>query len=285
MSSRRLLPVLHCTGNLAKVIIHFTLACLPEYLQDIARQTMLAISGKGKMDALYLREHRELVAHTAAQPSIFSRDLDVAFRIMLQLCQLVNASWRTSLADEDAAVRNGATVITRLSASILGPLYQEIKPLDPETKDAKVLSLYLHAPIAHLHHQVGPNRGAVAFVSNDLLEGHVRGIGRYTHNHGNNAFQAALMSDLAGLCHGTVKFCTPRSHPSSLIFTKYIHVCVCWKTLGVLGSDDFAALSTIGGESSELSVEHRAGGGELVFTLPISDHIDANKQKRLDSHG
>lgn len=285
MSSRLQLPVLHCTGNLAKVIIHFTFACLPEYLQDIARQTMLAISGKGKMDALYLREYRELVAHTAAQPSIFSRDLDVAFRIMLQLCQLVNASWRTSLADEDAAVRNGATVITRLSASILGPLYQEIKPLDPETKDAKVLSLYLHAPIAHLHHQVGPNRDAVAFVSDDLIEGHVRGIGRYTHNHGNNAPQAALMSDLAGLCDGTVKLSTPRSHPSSLIFTNYIHVCACWKTLGVLGSEDFAALATIVEESAELSVEHRAGGRELVFTLPLSDHVDANKQKRLDAHG
>lgn len=285
MSSRLQLPVLHCTGNLAKVIIYFILACLPESVGDEARSTMLAISGKGKIDALYLREFRELVAHTAAQPSIFSRDLDVAFVIMLQLCQLLNASWRASLADEKAAVRNGATDITRLCASILGPLYQEIKPLDPETKDAKVLSLYLHAPIAHLHHQVGLNRDAVAFVSDDLIEGHVRGIGRYTQNHGNNTSQAALMSDLAGLCEGTVKFSTPRSHPSSLIFTKHIHVCSCWKTLGVLGSDDFAALATIGEESSELSVEHRADGEELVFTLPLHDHVDENKAKRLDPRG
>lgn len=283
MSSSLQLPVLHCTGNLAKVIIYLILACLPESLQERARGTMLAISGKGKMDALYLREFRELVAHTAAQPSIFSGELDVAFVLLLQLCQLLNASWRTSLSDTTAIGRNGAAAITRLCASVLGPLYEEIKPLDPETKDAKVLSLYLHAPIAHLHHQVGPNRPAVAYVSDDLIEGHVRGVGRYTHNHGNNASQAALMSDLAGLCDGTVKFTTPRSHPSSLIFTKYMHVCACWKTFGVCGTDDFAALATIGDESSELVVERRAGGQELVFTLPLHDQVDVNKAKRLDS--
>lgn len=224
-------------------------------------------------------------AHTAARPSIFSRDLDVAFVISLQLCQLVNASWRTSLADEDKGVRSGAAVITRLPASILGPLYQEIKPLDPETKDAKVLTLYLHAPIADLHRQVGSNRGAVAFVSDDLIEGHVRGIGRYTHNHGNSASQAALTSDLAGLCDGTVRFFTPRSHPVSLIFTTYIHVCKCWKTLGVLGLDDFAALATIAEASPEVSVEYRFGGEEMLFTLPLHERVDANKTKRVDARG
>lgn len=285
LNSRLQLPVLHCTGTNAKAIVYFTLACLPEAVQTQARQTLLAITGKGTMDAIYLREFRELVAHAAAQPEIFSADLDVTFIVLLQLCQLVNASWRASLTDVDACSRAGAAAITRLAASIMGPLYEAVKPLDPETKDTKVKTLYLHAPIAHLHHQVASNRDDVAFVSDDNMEGHLRGVGRFMYNHGNNASQAALLSDLAGLCDATVKFATPRSHPSSLVFTKYVRVCACWKTLGVCGSDDFAALATVGEETPELAVERLRGGDELRFTLPLHDVVDANKARREDSSG
>lgn len=285
MSSRLPLPVLHCTGNLAKVMCHFPKACLPAVLQERARVTLLAITGKSDKDAIYLREFRELVAHGAARPENFSRDLDPVFVILLQLCQLINAAWRASLADSTARERDGAAAITRLAASIMGPLYQEVKPLDPDTKDAKVLSLYLHAPIAHLHHQVGSKRAPVAYVSDDVMEGHIRGVGRYTYNHGNNASQAALLSDLAGLSDATIKFSTPRSHPSSLIFTKYVRVCGCWTTLGMLGGDDYDALATIAEETPELAVERRIGGEELLFTLPLHDRVEKNKERPMDAAG
>eukprot|EP00170_Pyropia_yezoensis_P003409 contig_14255_g3416 len=158
------LTVLHCTGTLAKVLTHFALACQPEVVQDEARRFFFAITGKGKMDALYLREYRELVALVAARPYILSRDIEPVFFIIFKLVQLVNASWRASLGDEDAAAQSGAACKTRLAASILGPLVHEVKPLDPETKPSKTLSLYPHAPIAHLCHQVGAHRLDVAFV-------------------------------------------------------------------------------------------------------------------------
>lgn len=285
MRYRLQLPVLHCTGNIAKMLNNFTLACMPEAFRDAARCTLLAISGKGSMDALYLREHRELVAHAAARPDIFSRDLDVVFVMLLKLVQLVNASWRASLADEEAAHRDGAASITRLAASVLGPLLEEVKFLDPETKSAKVYTLYMHAPVAHLRHHVGSKLQGVAFVADDLMEGHLRGVGRFMYKHGNNASQAALLSDLAGLIDTTVKFSTPRSHPSSLVFTKHLRVCECWKSLGTRGPADYQALQDIAAEDEHLSVQQRDNGADLVFTLPLHDVVDANKARRFDSSG
>ncbi|KAK1862782.1 hypothetical protein I4F81_005349 [Pyropia yezoensis] len=284
----------------AKALTHFALACLPGSVQEMAKATLLAIVGKGSMEAIYMREFRELVAHCVARLDILSRDLDRVFIILLQLVQLMNAAWRASLADADAMARIGASSVTRLAASILGPLYQEVKPLDPDTQGKQVFSLYLHAPIAHLHRQVGANRGAVAHVSDDVMEGHIRGVGRYTYNHGNNASQAALMSDMVGLCDATVKFSTPRSHPSSLVYTKYIQVCECWKTLGVQGTQDYEALVTIAEDDEQLDVERRSltadedveedverrsGREWLSFTLPLHDVVDANKARRFDTSG
>lgn len=285
MRSRLQLPVLHCTGNLAKVLNNFALACLPEAVKQMARMTVLAISGKGQLNALYLREHRELVAHAVVHPEIFSSDLDVVFVILFQLVQLLNASWRASLSDTAAESREGAASITRLAASILGPLFQEVNPLDPVTKEAKVFSSYLHAPVAHLRAQVGANRLAVVFISDEAIEGHLRGLGRYLHNHGNNASQAALLSDLASVRDATIKFSTPRSHPSGLVFTKHVRVCSCWKTLGTRGPADFAAIKTIGKQDPLLEVEERAGGNELYVTLPLHERVDANKAPRVDASG
>lgn len=285
MPCRLQVPFLHCTGTLAKVLTHFALACQPQVVQDEARQILLAITGKGKMDALYLREFRELVAHVAARPYIMSSDLDAVFLILFQLVQLVNASWRASLGDEEEAARRGAASITRLAASVLGPLFHEVKPLDPETKSSKTLSLYLHAPIAHLCHQVGANRLDVAFVADDAIEGHLRGVGRYMHNHGNNASQAALLSDFASVCEATVGFSTPRSDPSSLVYTKKLRVCSCWKTLGARGPADFDALKSIAENDPQLMVESCGGGAELAFSLPLNDLVDKNAAPRLDGVG
>eukprot|EP00170_Pyropia_yezoensis_P002588 contig_10902_g2592 len=285
MKSRLQLPVLHCTGNIAEVITYCVLECLPEVVENDARASLLAITGKGKMDALYLREYRELVAHTAARPAIFSRDLDCVFVILFQLTQLLNAAWRGSLTDEEVNNRDGAGSIARLTASIMGPLFQEVKPLDPRAKDAKVLTLYMHAPIAHLQQLVGNQRSPVAYISDEAIEGHLRGVGQYTHNHSNNAPQAAVLSDLAGLCDATIKFSTPRSHPSSLVYTKHIRLCKCWKTLGRHGAAEFEALQTIAIGDPNLLVESRNGGAELFFTLPLHDVVEANKARRFEPSG
>lgn len=92
-----------------------------------------------------------MVAQVVAQQGIFSDVLDVVFVMMLQLVQIINASWRASLTDADDNGRRGAAAIMQLAASILGPLFQMVKPLDPKTKYSKVVSLYLHAPIARTY--------------------------------------------------------------------------------------------------------------------------------------
>ncbi|KAK1860252.1 hypothetical protein I4F81_002841 [Pyropia yezoensis] len=237
------------------------------------------------MDALYLREHGELVAHAAARPEILSRDLDFTFTLLLQLTQLLNASWRGSLTDEVAVNRDGAGSIARLASSIMGPLYQEVKPLDPRKKDANVLTLHRHAPIAHLQNQVGNQRSELAYISDVAIEGHLRGVGPYTHNHANNAPQAAVLLYLAGLCDATIKFSTPCSHPSSLAYTKYIRVCECWRTLGAHGSTEFEALKTIGETDTNIVFESRRGGAEMCFTLPLHDVVDANSAKWVEPSG
>lgn len=285
LRTRLQLPVLHCTGNLSKMVVLFILACLPEPVRATAKQTILAITSKGKVEALYLREYRELVASAAASPSVLSPDLDAVFRVMLQLVQLVNAAWRSSLTAKGASERAAASAITRLAASVLGPLFREVKPMDPETKDSKVVNLYLHAPIAHLHHQVGNYRSSVAYVSNDNMEGHIRAIGRYLYNNGNNASLAALLSDLVAMTNATVNFATPRSHPSSLVFTKFIRVCKCWATLGKDGPADYDALRTIAEQEADLVVTNDDTRESLSVRLPSHARVNVNGERRRDASG
>jgi len=278
-------PVLHCTGKNAKRVILLILSSLSEELEAKAKIILLALTAKGQMDNLYLREFRELVAAAIACPEVFSDDLDVVFSILLQLMQLMNASWRSSLTEATGRARRGAASITRLAACIMGPLHEVVKPLDPVTKNANVRSLYLHTPISHLHEQVGDNRADVAFVSDDNIEGHLRGIGRFLHNHGNNAPHATLLADFTGLQQAILNFSTPRSQPSSLIFLKTIHLCECWRRLGDTGRADFDAISAIGRDDPELELQERDDGKNLVFELPLRDQVEDNGARRRQADG
>jgi len=280
------LPVLHCTGNYAKRVVLFILACQPAGLQDKARRVLLAISGKGSMGSLYLREFRELVAAAVVHPAVFSNSLDPAFSILLQLTQLMNAAWRGALTGPGAAVREGSAAAAQLAASLLGPLWEDVKPLDPVTKDAKVSTLYLHAPIVHVRGQSGAARAEVAFVSDDNMEGHIRGVGRYLHNHSNNASPAELLSNMAAVQKATIGFSTPRSHPSSLVFTKVVRVCRCWKAFGRDGPADVEAVRALARDDAALELEELRGGDELRITLaPLRAAVDANGAARFRPDG
>lgn len=71
-------PVLHCTGTIAKQLIYFILACLPEDVAQASLRVITAITCKRKVESLYLREFCELVAAAVACPDIFSGDLEPA---------------------------------------------------------------------------------------------------------------------------------------------------------------------------------------------------------------
>ena len=278
-------PVLHCTGTAAKRVVLYVLACLPERLRAAAKRIILAIMGKGKITGLYLREFRELVALLVATPDLLGCELDPVFLQLLQLVQLLNAAWRGALTDATAAERNGAAAIMELAAFLLGPLYEEIKPLDPETKNAKVLNLYFHAPIAHVRAQVGAARLDVAYVSDDNIEGHIRGIGRYLHNHANNASQAELFCNMAAMRHAALGFTTPRSHPSSLVYTKYIRLCTCWKTLGRDGLADFQAIRKLATDDPSLTLQQDSDTTGLCIALPLHDKVDKSGAPRRERDG
>ena len=211
------------------------LACLPEEVAVAAKLAIQVVLSKISTEAMFLREFRELIAMLVACPSLLSEDLDPVLMLLLQLMQLLNASLRAALTDESAEERSGAAETKQIAASLIGPLYEEIKPLDPVTKDANVFNLYLHAPIAHVRHQVGNKRSSVAFVSDNCMEGHIHCVGRYLYNRGGCGSQAEVLSDLAGVQDAMLNFPTPRSHPSALVFTKVVRVLRCWKRLGRTG--------------------------------------------------
>jgi len=278
-------PVLHCTGVIAKKSTHFVLACLPEEVAVAAKLAIQVVLSKISTEAMFLREFRELIAMLVACPSLLSEDLDPVFMLLLQLVQLLNASWRAALTDESPEERSGAAATMQLAASLLGPLYEEIKPLDPVTKDANVFNLYLHAPIAHVRHQVGNNRSSVAYVSDDCMEGHIRGVGRYLYNRGGCGSQAEVLADLAGVQDAMLNFRTPRSHPSALVFTKVVRVCQCWKRLGRTGPADFATIANLARDDAELKLDDHEDGQELFITLPLHDVVDENGQRRRNDDG
>jgi len=278
-------PVLHCTGTNAKRVILVILSSLSKELEAKARIILLAQTAKEQMDNLYLREFRELVAAAIACPEVFPDDLDVVFSIFLQLMQLMDASWLSSLTENTARGRRGAASITRLAACIMGPVYEVVKPLDPVTKNTNVRSLYFHSQISHLHDQMSDNRVDVALVADDNIEGHLRGNGRFLHTHGNSALHAALLADFIGLQQAILNFSTPRSHPSSPIFTKTIHLCECWRRLRDTGRADFEAISAVRRDDPELELHERDDGKNVVFEFPLRARLEDNGARSRQADG
>lgn len=278
-------PVLHCTGTIAQLLVYFILSCLPADVAVKSRQVISAITSKGKVESLYLREFRELVAFAVTCPHIFTEDLDSALFGMLQVVQLLNAAWRGSFSDGEAEERSGAAAIARLAAMVLGPLYLNLKPLDPVKKDAKVTTLYMHSAIAHVRHRAAVERTGPGFVTDDNMEGHLRGLGRYVYNNANNASQAALFADMVAVRDASMGFVTARSHPSSLIFTKVMRICRCWTSLSDGGDEDFAAIRNVVQDDPELNLGDGCADGLLVVTLPLHEQTDCNGERRTTSDG
>lgn len=134
-------PVLSCMSSIAQLLVYYIIACLPEDAAVTARQVICAMTAKSKVESLDLREFRENVAAAVACPVTLTEDLDSALFGMLLVVHLLNAAWRASLSDPTDVDRSGVAAIARLAAMVLGPLYLNLKPLDPVEKDAKVTAL------------------------------------------------------------------------------------------------------------------------------------------------
>jgi len=88
------------------------------------------------------------------------------------------------------------------------------------------------------------------------------------------------LADFTGLQQAILNSSTPRSHPSSLIFTKKINLCECWRRLGETGRADFDAISAIGRDDPELELQDRNDGKDLVFNLALRVHMEDSGTRR-----
>jgi len=82
-----------------------------------------------------------------------------------------------------------------------------------------------------------------------------------------------------------VAFSATRSHPSSLLFAKFVRVCACWKTLGKEGPADFAAIRDVAHNDKDLKVDVRSDWTKLLITLPQHGRVDANGAPRRTNKG
>jgi len=69
------------------------------------------------------------------------------------------------------------------------------------------------------------------------------------------------------------------------MFTKFVRVCACWKTLGKEGPPDFAAIRDVAHNDKDLKVDVRSDGTRLLITLPQHERVDANGAPRRTNRG
>jgi len=156
------------------------LALLTPAFMDIARTKIYKLLGRHSLGAMYLHEFKRLCAMVVAVPRIPSEDCDVSSGvvIMLQLIQVLTVSWRRTIGVHPADERERAAAVLQLSFSLLAPMYAALKPLDPETKKAVVLNLYVQASLSHVRQSVGQAFLTLAMVCHDNIEGAIAEMNR-----------------------------------------------------------------------------------------------------------
>ncbi|OSX79494.1 hypothetical protein BU14_0076s0050 [Porphyra umbilicalis] len=173
-------PGMHCTGSIAKKVLSLILECVNTKNNDVDRDAIHVLTLRSSTADMYLRHWREMIAAAIVCPDVVGcAPVNKCWRLLLQLTQMLNAAWRTADLDKDAEVREGAASIMELTANLMAPLYELLKPLDRLTADSGVHTLYLHAAVAHLRGELGRNRAPVAHLVDDKVEAHLRASSRY----------------------------------------------------------------------------------------------------------
>lgn len=172
------LLILHCTGKIAKSLIYFMLALLPENQRVMARRNIYSVMGRSHVDGMYLREFVRLVAHLVAVPEGLGALIDGAVLFMLKLTQILTACWRRAVSTASPQDRECAAASLELVAALLGSVYACIKLYDHETKDAGVYNLYLHTAMAHVRSTVGKEFQTAKHVCDDNIDGKMSELNR-----------------------------------------------------------------------------------------------------------
>lgn len=179
-------PVLHCTGVVAQSIVVFGLSLVTITSRDAARLNIDKVMDRSSMGGMYLREFGRLVSHNVALPRGFGVRIDGAGLVKLALSDLFTASSRRAASKAAPDVRECAVTIVRLAASLLGPLYEALKPFDPETKTAEVFNLYLHTAIARVGSTLGKAFPTARHICNDQIEGRIAELNKHFRTRTNN---------------------------------------------------------------------------------------------------
>lgn len=285
-------PVLHSTGKITKSLVWFLFALLSSTKQDVARIRIFEILGRSNMGGMYLREFGRLAAHVVADESALAVPLDGAAVLLLQLSQLLSASWRRAIGTSSARERECAAVVLQLTASILSCLFVALKPFDPETKGSGVFNLYLHTALAHVRATVGSAFPTANLICDDNIEGTIAELNRYFNSRTNNASRGeslvnkeALQPMLCSTARGSVV-------AERKIFTETIVICTCVYKLAPSVKENINANIEYAMKEPNLSVETQAPLGETsgeastgaVFSLPaaVLDKPAANPDPKYE---
>lgn len=261
-------PVLHCTGKVAKCLTWFLFALLPDNLRIAGRVNVYKVMGRSNMGGMYLREFGRLVAHIVAVPAILGVPVDGAVLVMLQLSQLITASWRRAVGSSSAVERECAAATLQLAAALLSTLFARLKPFDPQTKDAGVFNLYLHTALAHVRSTVGSAFPDNRLICDDHIEGALSGLNRFMNSRSNNASRGeSLVNKEAIEAFKPIRHddAAGRAVPEQMIFTRRVSVCSCICGLGLSVHRDVEAAASYAAKDPHLSVKRAP---VLSFGLP-----------------
>jgi len=261
---RIIAPVLHCTGKISKGLMFFLLAIMPLTMRTTARNKIYLLMGRSNMGGMYLREFGRLAALVVALPGVLNRIktrkgptststgggddkeedviIDGGAIVMLQLSQLLTASWRRAIGTKPATERECAAAALQLTAAVLAPIYSALKPLDPITKKAGVFNLYLHTALAHVRTTVGEAYPTLNHVCDDNIEGTIAMLNKYYSKRTNNVSRGQSLINMQAMA--PLEFNEPkgRSAAELLILTEELVLCPCLVRLGPSVLDEYKAI-------------------------------------------
>lgn len=153
--------------------------------------------------------------------------LDGAVLTMMQISQLLTASWRRAICTRTVDEREGAAAIMQLAVSLLAPLFAALKPHDLVTKKSGVFTLYLYTALAHVRDTVGRSLPTLAHICHDIMEGILAELNRFFKTRTNNVSRGESLVNKEAI--SPLRFSEPRGRTAAelLIMTKRVGVCSC----------------------------------------------------------
>jgi len=275
-------PVMHCAGKISKSLMYFLLALLHKPYLATARQKIYALLGRSNLGAMYLREFARLDAMIVALPDSLGcatdAGVDAGVIVMMQLNQLMSASWRRAIGSQPAVAREHAAATMQLAAALLATTFRALKPFDPETKKAGVLNLYLHTALTHVRQSVGADVPTLQLICDDHIEGMIASLNRYFNRRTNNVSRGQSLVNRVALVPLTFDKTKTRRAAEQQLFTKEILVCPCIIKLSSTAGADLEAAVRLACRDAALSVAVDSEVETLSLTPETATLVDAARE-------